>query len=109
MYKGKFEITHVGASQVIIRNVTTNQKVDLKSHYGYEVLEVKVLGKDRYVVVHTTETLMVGDLNTGNLSEIPWKSAPDEKFYFDNENVRDQRASCPFFFIRNSVYTVNLF
>ncbi len=91
--KGKFEVTHVGTSQVIIRNMTTNQKVDLKSHYGYEVFEVKVLGKDRYVVTHTSDTLMIGDLNTGNLSEIPWKSTPgaEEKFYFDNENVTKKK------------------
>lgn len=89
LYKGKFEMTYVGLSQVIIRNITSGEKVDLKSHYGYEVFEVKVLGKDRYVVAHTTETLMIGDLKTGNLSEIPWRSQPgsDEKFYFDNENV----------------------
>lgn len=89
LYKGKFEMTYVGVSQVIIRNITTGEKVDLKSHYGYEVFEVKVLGKDRYVVAHTTETLMIGDLKTSNLSEIPWRSqaGSDEKFYFDNESV----------------------
>ena len=99
LYKGKFEMTYVGASQVIIRNITTNQRVDLKSHYGYEVFEVKVLGKDRYVLAHTSGTLMIGDLASGNLSEIPWRSnasgggggggggGGDEKFYFDNENV----------------------
>jgi intraflagellar transport protein 172 len=90
LYKGKFEMTYVGVSQVIIRNITTNQRVDLKSHYGYEVFEVKVLGKDRYVVAHTAETLMIGDLASGNLSEIPWRSSGpgnEEKFYFDNENV----------------------
>ncbi len=89
LYKGKFEMTYVGISQVIIRNITTQQRVDLKSHYGYEVFEVKVLGKDRYVVAHTSDTLMIGDLNTSNLSEIPWRSqaGSEEKFYFENENV----------------------
>lgn len=74
---------------MIIRNITTNQRVDLKSHYGYEVFEVKVLGKDRYVIAHTSDTLMIGDLNTGDLSEIPWRSiaGSEEKFYFDNESV----------------------
>ena len=63
--------------------------MDLKSHYGYEVFEVKVLGRDRYVVAHTSDTLMIGDLNTSNLSEIPWRPATgsEEKFYFDNETV----------------------
>jgi len=40
-------------------------------------------------VAHTSDTLMIGDLNTSNLSEIPWRSTSgsEEKFYFDNENV----------------------
>lgn len=47
------------------------------------------MGRDRYVVAHTSDTLMIGDLQTSNLSEIPWKSNPgsEEKFYFENENV----------------------
>lgn len=74
---------------MLIRNKTTDKRIDLKSHYGYEIFEVKILGKDRYVVAHTTETLMIGDLNNGNLSEIPWKSVAgsEEKFYFENESV----------------------
>lgn len=32
---------------------------------------------------------MIGDLNTGDLSEIPWRSiaGSEEKFYFENESV----------------------
>ena len=67
----------------MIRNITSNQRIDLKSHYGYEVYEVKILGKDRYVVGHSSDTLMIGDLNSGDLSEIPWRSvagSSEEKF-----------------------------
>lgn len=42
----------------------------LKSHYGYEVEEVKILGKERYLVAHTSDTLLLGDLNTNRLSEV---------------------------------------
>lgn len=89
LYKGKFEITYVGLSQVLIRNKTTSQQIDLKSHYGYEIFEVKILGKDRYVIAHTSDTLMIGDIQTGRLSEIPWRSvsSSEEKFYFENESV----------------------
>ena len=75
--------------KVLIRNITSNQRIDLKSHYGYEIYEVKILGKDRYVVAHTSDTLMIGDLNSGDLSEIPWRSVTgsEEKFYFENESV----------------------
>ena len=76
----------------MIRNITSNQRIDLKSHYGYEVYEVKILGKDRYVVAHSSDTLMIGDLNSGDLSEIPWRSVAgsEEKFYFENESVRNE-------------------
>ena len=77
----------------MIRNITSNQRIDLKSHYGYEVYEVKILGKDRYVVAHSSDTLMIGDLNSGDLSEIPWRSvaaSSEEKFYFENESVSNK-------------------
>ncbi len=75
--------------KVLLRNITTNQRIDLKSHYGYEIHEVKVLGKDKYVVAHTSETLMIGDLTSSDLSEIPWRNqaGTEEKFYFENPSV----------------------
>ncbi len=46
------------------------------------------MGNDRYLVGHTSDTLMLGDLQTTRLSEVPWQSTGgNEKFYFDNENV----------------------
>ncbi|KAM4772549.1 intraflagellar transport protein 172 homolog [Rhinophrynus dorsalis] len=88
IYKNKFEMTYVGPSQVIVKNLSTGTRVVLKSHYGYEVDEVKILGKDRYLVAHTSDTLLLGDLATNRLSEVAWKgSGGNEKFFFENENV----------------------
>ena len=42
----------------------------LKSHYGYEIDKVKILGKDRYLVGHTSDTLLLGDLSSNKLSEV---------------------------------------
>lgn len=95
IYKNKFEMTYVGLSQVetqnsrddvvgsfqrplchspilqvIVRNLSTGTRVVLKSYYGYEVEEVKIMGKDRYLVAHTSETLLLGDLLTNKLSEV---------------------------------------
>ncbi|KAE8605809.1 hypothetical protein XENTR_v10015326 [Xenopus tropicalis] len=87
-YKNKFEMTYVGPSQVIVKNLSTGTRVVLKSHYGYEVDEVKILGKERYLVAHTSDTLLLGDLATNRLSEVAWQgSGGNEKFFFDNENV----------------------
>ncbi|XP_027896583.1 intraflagellar transport protein 172 homolog [Xiphophorus couchianus] len=88
IYKNKFEMTYVGLSQVIIRNLSTGTRVVLKSYYGYEVEEVKIMGKDRYLVAHTSDTLLLGDLLTNKLSEVAWPgSGGNEKFFFENENV----------------------
>ncbi|XP_055666694.1 intraflagellar transport protein 172 homolog isoform X1 [Falco peregrinus] len=88
IYKNKFEITYVGPSQVIVKNLSTGTRVVLKSQYGYEIDEVKILGKDRYLVAHTSETLLLGDISSNKLSEVAWQgSGGNEKFFFDNENV----------------------
>ncbi|XP_072318787.1 intraflagellar transport protein 172 homolog [Eucyclogobius newberryi] len=88
IYKNKFEITYVGPSQVVVRNLSTGTRVILKSYYGYEIEEVKILGRDRYLVAHTSDTLLLGDLLSNKLSEVPWPgSGGNEKFFFENESV----------------------
>ncbi|KAL6096181.1 ift172 [Pungitius sinensis] len=88
IYKNKFEMTYVGLSQVIVRNLSTGTRVVLKSYYGYEIEEVKIMGKDRFLVAHTFDTLLLGDLLTNKLSEVPWPgSGGNEKFFFENESV----------------------
>ncbi|XP_038160069.1 intraflagellar transport protein 172 homolog [Cyprinodon tularosa] len=88
IYKNKFEMTYVGLSQVIVRNLSTRTRVVLKSIYGYEIEEVRIMGKDRYLVAHTSDTLLLGDLITSKLSEVPWSgSGGNEKFFFENETV----------------------
>ncbi|VCW85602.1 unnamed protein product [Gulo gulo] len=88
IYKNKFELTYVGPSQVIVKNLSSGTRVVLKSHYGYEVEEVKILGKERYLVAHTSDTLLLGALNTNRLSEVAWQgSGGNEKYFFENENV----------------------
>ncbi|KFO82193.1 Intraflagellar transport protein 172, partial [Cuculus canorus] len=88
VYKNKFEMTYVGPSQVIVKNLSTGAQVVLKSQYGYEIDEVKILGKDRYLVARTSDTLLLGDISTDKFSEVAWQgSGGNEKFFFDNENV----------------------
>ncbi len=43
--------------------------------------------QDRYIVAHTSLSLLLGDLETGNLSEIPWRGSGKEKFDFSNPGV----------------------
>ncbi|XP_077366599.1 intraflagellar transport protein 172 homolog [Festucalex cinctus] len=88
IYKNKFEITYVGLSQIIVRNLSTSARVVLKSFYGYEIEEVKIVGKDRFLVAHTSDTLLLGDMLNNKLSEVSWPGGGgNEKFFFENESV----------------------
>uniref|UniRef100_A0A668A2T2 Intraflagellar transport protein 172 homolog n=1 Tax=Myripristis murdjan TaxID=586833 RepID=A0A668A2T2_9TELE len=94
IYRNKFEMTYVDLSQVIVKNLSTGTRAALKSHCGYEIEEVKIMGKDRYLVAHTSDTLLLGDLLTnklfslGLLAHVPWPgSGGNEKFFFENETV----------------------
>ena len=55
---------------MIVKNLSTSLRVVLKSHYGYEIDEVRIQGNDRYIVAHSSDTLILGDLQTTKLSEV---------------------------------------
>jgi len=100
--KGEFECTYTSlSSMVVVRKSDPSARLTFKSRYGSEIQNVSCHQK-RYIVVHTTETLMVGDMVSGRTSEVPWNYAPTvsntkgnaaggnpnkEKFYFDNESA----------------------
>eukprot|EP00049_Salpingoeca_infusionum_P011387 m.198132 g.198132 ORF g.198132 m.198132 type:complete len:1733 (+) comp14914_c0_seq4:203-5401(+) len=86
VYKGKFDFTYVGPSQVIVKKIATGTRLVLRSQHGYELEKINVLGNDQFIVANTPETLLVGDLLTCRLSEVPWRLSGSEKYYFDNPN-----------------------
>ncbi|XP_050690071.1 intraflagellar transport protein 172 homolog [Eriocheir sinensis] len=93
VWKNKWEMTYVGPSQVLVKPLAGSgpfgsRGVILRSQYGFEIHDVRIMGKDRYLVARTNETLLLGDLHRNLLSEVHWGVEPgSEKFYFDNENV----------------------
>ncbi|CAL4073000.1 unnamed protein product, partial [Meganyctiphanes norvegica] len=93
VWKNKWEMTYVGPSQVLVKPLAGSgpfgsRGVILRSQYGFEIHDVRIMGKDRYLVARTNETLLLGDLHRNLLSEVHWMAQPGaEKFYFDNENV----------------------
>nr|CAD7197554.1 unnamed protein product [Timema douglasi] len=89
VWKGKFELTYVGPSQVLVKPLAPGSRgVSLKSQYGYEIEDVRIMGQDSFLVARTSETLLLGDLNRNLLSEVTWPhSGNNEKFYFDNPTV----------------------
>ncbi|CAF1635554.1 unnamed protein product [Rotaria magnacalcarata] len=86
--KGKYAINFVSLSQVLIENKSNGKRADLVSRSGFEIVDVKIMGRDRYAVGYTTHTLILVDLeDEKRRCEVHWQSAGDEKFSFDNENV----------------------
>mgnify|MGYP000929524134 CR=1 FL=1 len=88
-WKNKFEITYVGPSQVSVKSMEAGgASLTLKSEFGYEINDVRIMGSDRYVVARTPDTLLLGDITSQNVSEVMWPhSNHTERFYFDNSNV----------------------
>ncbi|CAG9326113.1 unnamed protein product [Blepharisma stoltei] len=85
-YKGKFEFTYVSISQVIVKELASSLKVAIKSDFGLEINKINIY-QDRYVVAHTAETLLLGDLETSRLSEIQWRGSGKEKYDFSSPGV----------------------
>ncbi|EJD74502.1 intraflagellar transporter osm-1 [Loa loa] len=85
--KGRFQTKYISPSQVLIKDITSEQRVTIHSSKGLPINEIKIMGHDRFVVAYTTNTLMIADMSTSYCSEIEWQSAGNERFYFDNENV----------------------
>ena len=85
-YAGKFEFTYVSLSQVVVKRLATGTRIVLKSHFDYEITKINVF-QDKYLVAHTPETLLLGDLAECRLSEVPWSGSGNERFYFENAAV----------------------
>ena len=85
-YKGKFEFVYVSVSQVIVTELASGMKVAIKSDYGLEITKINIF-KDRFVVANTSDTLLLGDLESGHMSEVQWRGSGKEKFDFSNERV----------------------
>lgn len=86
--KNLFEIIYVGPSQILIKSLTSNSKeFSIQSYLQKEIYDVKIMGRDSYVVAKTSDSLIVGDINSRKFSEVLWNSENQEKFYFENPNI----------------------
>jgi intraflagellar transport protein 172 len=85
-YRDSFEFTYISLSQVIVKNLTTGSRIILKSNVGCEIQKINVF-KDNYLLAHTPESCLLGDLTSCQLSEIPWVTTGAEKFYFESPSM----------------------
>ncbi|CAL2048973.1 unnamed protein product [Caenorhabditis brenneri] len=86
MLKSRFETTYVAPSHVILRDVTNESRTNVISNRGLAIDELKILGKDRFVVGYTSSTIIIADTDSQRFSELEWQSGGHEKFYFDFNN-----------------------
>jgi hypothetical protein len=54
--------------------------------FGDDIQKVDIY-QERFIVARTQRHLMLGDLVSCKLSEIPWESDLTERFYFDGDKV----------------------
>ncbi|KAG5318986.1 IF172 protein, partial [Pseudoatta argentina] len=85
--RGSHEVAYVGPSQVVIRPLSDSSQrpIVIRSQTGLEIEDVRVLGRrDNNVVARTARTLLIGDIELGLISEIPWEDrSGSEKFFFE--------------------------
>ena len=85
-YKGKFELNYISPSQVHVLALETGEKSLVNSSRGHEITKIKILN-DKYVIAHTMNTLVIGDLSKNKCSEFEWRGGGNEKFDLTNQNV----------------------
>jgi len=70
VYKNKFEMTYVGLSQVIVKNLSSGTRVVLKSHYGHEVPWQGTGGNEKFFFENENVCMV---FNAGELSLIEYE------------------------------------
>lgn len=89
LYQDKFELTYIAPTQVLLKTIQEPvESLTIESQLGHEIDDVRIMGKDCYIVARTDQSLVFCDLIRNLQSEIPWTSSGrHEKFYFENPNV----------------------
>lgn len=89
LYQDKFELTYIAPSQVVVKSVQEpTESITIESNQGHEIDDVRLMGKDNYLVARTEQSLILSDLTRSLQSEISWaNTGRHERFYFENPNV----------------------
>ncbi|XP_013113055.2 intraflagellar transport protein 172 homolog [Stomoxys calcitrans] len=89
IWQDKFELIFVAPSQLLVRSLQEpNEQMTIESQLGLEIDDVRIMGKDNYLVARTEESLILCDLTRNLVSEVPWTaSGRHERFYFENPTV----------------------
>lgn len=87
--RGDYEVTYTASNSAIVRQFSTNHKLNLHSKYALEISHISI-HHSRYVMGRTKESLIVADLQAGLQSEVTWNGwqgvGTKERFYWDGES-----------------------
>ena len=82
-----FDLTYVVPSQVIVVDKNTQERIILRSNYGHEIEDIKVMGGENYLVAQTSDTLILAHVPTKTSSEVYWKkNGTKYKIIFTDKN-----------------------
>lgn len=89
IWQDKFEITFVAPSQVLLKALQEpSNSMIVESQANLEIDDVRIMGKDNFLLARTDESLILCDLTRNLSSEVPWiATGRHERFYFENPNV----------------------
>eukprot|EP00736_Rhodelphis_marinus_P012459 Rmarinus@m.5702 len=85
-YRDNYEFTYVSLCQVIVKRIDTGARIILRSNFGYEINKINIFN-DRFLIAHTPETLLMGNLESCRLSEVQWSNGGGEKYFFDDPQL----------------------
>ncbi|XP_037908543.1 intraflagellar transport protein 172 homolog isoform X1 [Hermetia illucens] len=89
IWQDKFELIFIAPSQILVKSMqNTSLQMVIESQLGLEIDDVRIMGKDNYLLGRTEESLLLCDLTRNLTSEVPWTTTGrQERFYFENPNV----------------------
>lgn len=89
IWQDKFELIFVAPSQLLVKSLQEpSEQMIIQSKLGLEIDDVRIMGKDNYLLARTEDSLILCDLTRNLISEVPWSiSGRHERFYFENSNV----------------------
>jgi intraflagellar transport protein 172 len=68
-YNNKFEFTYTSPSSIVVKSLLDSSSMPLASRFNLEIQKINVYN-DQFVVAHTPDSLVMGDLKTRQSSEM---------------------------------------
>ncbi|XP_055910125.1 intraflagellar transport protein 172 homolog [Eupeodes corollae] len=89
VWQDKFELIFVAPSQLLVKSIQEpSEQMTIESTLGLEIDDVRIMGKDNFLVARTEDSLILSDLTRNLVSEVPWSiTGRHERFYFENPTV----------------------